>query len=111
MTATPSKFRADSLVDTFGAVVPWAVVLEPHGWTCVLGTGDSPRSRWRAPVTTADYSADIRTMQLFLYDSSTNIGRPNSPGSLSKFDVWARLNFDGDHAAATAALREYGLPA
>jgi len=50
-------------------------------------------------------------MRLFLYDNTTNIGRPNSPGALSKFDVWTRLNFDGDQAAATTALRENGLPA
>ena len=111
----PSRFKADSLADTFNTITTWAAVLEPHGWTLVSGDGDERNSQWRAPGETETFSAQIRTCQLCVHSPHTAFGDGlkiatilGHPISISKFRAFAILDHDGDLDAAANAIRAQG---
>ncbi|TWT95365.1 hypothetical protein Pla108_35130 [Botrimarina colliarenosi] len=95
----------------------WASVLEPHGWILLHRQGD--RLFWRRPgkvgegcsATTGNLSAAGNDL-LCVFSTNAHpfagptAGRPCS--SHTKFDAYARLHHDGDHAVAARELRRIG---
>ena len=103
----PSRFKADSLGDVFNTITTWASILEPHGWTLVLGDGDAPRSEWMSPFTldAPRFVGTVRTMRLIVIGHTDSLG-PEVQGGVSKFQAFSILNHGGDDAAAAKAIIE-----
>ena len=101
-----SRVKADSLGDVFNLTHTWASILESHGWVCVNGDGDEPRSKWLSPFTldTPSFTGVVRTMRLVVIGHTEQLG-PEVQGGLSKFEAYSILNHGGDdHAAAKAII-------
>jgi hypothetical protein len=86
----------------------WAEILAPHGWTQAGTRATDGATLWVRPGKSASegHSAvsDPYGMPV-LVNFSASAGLPTGPGQrLTKFKVWAHLNFDGDEKAAKAAL-------
>lgn len=84
----------------------WADILTPHGWSEVGVRPTDNATLWRRPDKTEGISAVTDPYGVpVLVNFSSSAGLPTGPGQkLSKFRVWASLNFNGDEKAAKAAL-------
>ena len=112
-TSEPSRFKADSLGDVFNLQHTWASILEPHGWECVTGDGDEPRSKWLSPFDpdARSFTGVVRTMRLVVIGHTDSFG-PRVQGGFSKFQAYSILNHGGDdHAAAVAIVTSNGRQA
>ena len=102
--AASEALRAPS--DVGSPLGTWADILTPHGWTEVGVRPTDGATLWRRPDKTEGHSAvtdPYGVPVLVNFSASTDL--PTGPGQkLSKFKVWAHLNFDGDEKAAKAAL-------
>lgn len=91
-----------------GPLGSWAEILEPHGWTQAGTRPTDGATLWVRPGKTAaeGHSAvtDPYGMPVLVnFSASTDL--PTGPGQrLTKFRVWAHLNFAGDLKAAKEAL-------
>lgn len=105
------------LADAFAAIVSWADILTPHGWQCVGRTGlYGGAELWRRPGSAAEYSAyaldDPPVLVNFSSTAEAAYGIPAGDGhKLTKFRVWAIVNYAGDVRRAAAALAELGREA
>ena len=111
----PSRFKADSLGDVFSATHTWASIIGPHGWLCIKGDGESPRSQWLSPARGlglgSRHTVEIRTMRLHTFCDTEAFG-PQVQGGISKFRAYSLLNHGGDdHAAAVASVTSNGRQA
>jgi hypothetical protein len=97
---------ASAAPDAGSPLGTWSDILTPHGWTQVGQRPTDGATLWRRPDKTEGHSAvtdPYGVPVLVNFSGSTNL--PTGPGQkLSKFKVWAALNFDGDEKAAKAAL-------
>jgi AAA domain len=105
----PSRAASDSLrtPDALGSPLgSWADILTPHGWTEVGVRVTDGATLWRRPDKTEGHSAVTDPYGVpVLVNFSSSSDLPTGPGQkLSKFKVWAHLNFNGDEKAAKAAL-------
>jgi hypothetical protein len=84
----------------------WADILTPHGWSEVGVRATDGATLWRRPDKSEGHSAVTDPYGVpVLVNFSASAGLPTGPGQkLSKFRVWASLNFNGDEKAAKAAL-------
>jgi hypothetical protein len=84
----------------------WAEILRPHGWAEVGQRATDGATLWRRPGKSEGHSAitdPYGVPVLVNFSASTEL--PTGPGQkLSKFRVWAWLNFGGDEKAAKASL-------
>ncbi len=113
--ATPRRRRrpprltdGGDLVEQFNAATSWAELLEPLGWTCLDGDGDTDGARWRHPSAAHQVSANVRRGWLYVYSQSTSFEatEAGAPHGYSPFGAWAVLEHGGDRRAAFKALRE-----
>jgi hypothetical protein len=94
--------------DDFNARASWAEILQPHGWVFVRQQGSV--GYWRRRDKPSGISATTNatgTDRLRVFTTSTEFDTT----SYSKFGAYAVLNHDGDHRAATRALRAAGYGA
>lgn len=106
-TKIASRWSASrtSPADAFCRAMSWADILEPHGWHLVAVRGDG--EHWRHPTASHPVSAIAHTDPPVLVNFSSNSGLPaGSRQRLTKFRVWAHLNFGGDESAAARHLIE-----
>lgn len=105
MGIPPAPRTHSEIMDESG-LGSWAEILEPHGWTLVK-KGEDGYAEWHRPgkndgpisATTGKYGVPV------LVNFSSNSGLPVGPGQrLTKFKVWAHLNYNGDLAAAKVVL-------
>lgn len=99
------------IADAFCRETTWGGVLEPHGWRCVYGDGDSDGSRWLHPAATSLSSATVRNGCLFVYSPNTrfDVTEASDPHGYTKFRAFAVLNHDGDlPRAARELMRKAG---
>ena len=84
----------------------WSDILTPHGWSEVGQRPTDGATLWRRPDKTEGHSAVTMPYGVdVLVNFSASAGLPTGPGQkLTKFKVWAYLNFNGDEKAAKAAL-------
>lgn len=84
----------------------WSDILTPHGWSEVGVRALDGATLWRRPGKSEGHSAvtdPYGVPVLVNFSASTDL--PTGPGQkLSKFRVWASLNFGGDEKAAKASL-------
>lgn len=92
---------------TLADSLPWADILEPHGWRRTGGDGEDDGSKWRHPSASAAWSATIRHGCLFVYSSNTPFEQthPGDPRGYTKLRAYAVLNARGDCKAAHELLR------
>lgn len=97
-----------SIADTYSETAAWRDILEPHGWVCVGGDGDTDGSAWRHPAATARSSATIRNGCLFVYSTNTPFTptEASTPHGYTKFRAFATLEHHGDLSAAARALQQ-----
>lgn len=97
---------ADGPAEVGSPLGSWSDILSPHGWTEVGTRPTDGATLWRRPDKTEGHSAVTDPYGVpVLVNFSGSAGLPTGPGQkLSKFKVWAFLNFDGDEKAAKAAL-------
>lgn len=102
-TASDALRAPDALGSPLGS---WADILTPHGWTEVGVRVTDGATLWRRPDKTEGHSAVTDPYGVpVLVNFSSSSDLPTGPGQkLSKFKVWAHLNFNGDEKAAKAAL-------
>jgi hypothetical protein len=105
----PSQALSEALrgpSDVGSPLGSWADILTPHGWTEVGVRPTDGATLWRRPDKSEGHSAvtdPYGVPVLVNFSASTDL--PVGPGQkLSKFKVWASLNFNGDEKAAKAAL-------
>lgn len=103
-TAPSEAHRAPS--DLGSPLGSWSDILSPHGWTEVGVRTTDGATLWRRPDKTEGHSAVTDPYGVpVLVNFSASADLPTGPGQkLSKFRVWAHLNFNGDEKAAKAAL-------
>jgi hypothetical protein len=84
----------------------WQDILTPHGWTEVGVRPTDGATLWRRPDKAEGHSAVTDPYGVpVLVNFSSSSDLPTGPGQkLSKFKVWAHLNFGGDEKAAKASL-------
>lgn len=91
-----------------GPLGTWAEILEPHGWTQAGVRATDGATLWVRPGKTAaeGHSAVSDPYgRPVLVNFSASSGLPTGPGQrLTKFRVWAHLNYNGDEKAAKTAL-------
>jgi hypothetical protein len=96
-----------SIADTYTANTTWRNVLEPHGWRCTRGDGDTDGSVWLHPTANSTCSATTRYGLLFVWSTSTAFEATEGDGNVNgytRFRAYATLNFAGDMSAAARAL-------
>ncbi len=104
------EFLGPSIADSYSALVSWADVLGPYGWTQAdrRQDPDADGARWLHPTATSACSATVKNGCLFVYSPNTpfDVTEGGSPKGYTKFRAFAVLNHDGDMSAAARALRE-----
>lgn len=108
----PQEHGADTPGNQFAASTSWDEILTPHGWERCGRSGDV--DHWRRPGKTKGTSATTglksnNGSELFCVFSSNAHPFPgptsgSNCSTHSKFDTYARLNFDGDHSACAKHL-------
>jgi hypothetical protein len=102
------RARGGGLIDAFFGPISWAQLLEPAGWNLVRADVEG-KQYWRHPEATCEWSATtghggVPTLVCF----SENAGLPVGEGQkLTKFRVWAHLQFDGDESAAARTIARW----
>jgi putative DNA primase/helicase len=86
--------------------VPWAAILEPHGWVCVGGDPDGDQE-WRRPGKSEGLSATTHCDGggLYVFTTSTDFEPSDEVGAYSKAAASAVLN---DDMSPADALARYG---
>jgi hypothetical protein len=79
-------------------------VLERHGWTCVR---HGENEYWRRPGKDNGWSATLKGGAFYVFSANAAPFEPNR--GYSPFGVYARLEHNGDFAAAASALRSQGF--
>lgn len=105
----PAPIRESGLTpwDDWAAHTTWADILAPHGWQ-QLHTAEDGRTHWTRPGKNKDEGSSATTIEdgpLYVFTTSTSF--PAGVG-MSKQYAHARLNHDGDQAAAVRHMREAG---
>ena len=97
---------AESPADWLARRCDWAEILEPHGWRCVGSRGET--RFWCHPTATSEQSATTDHNGFpVLVNFSPNAGLPVGPDQrLTKFRVFAILNFGGNESAAAHAIQQ-----
>jgi hypothetical protein len=90
-----------SVIDMYENTHTWPQILEPHGWRCTKGDGESDGSHWAHPNASSERSGGIQNNQLRVFTPNTVL-RVNF--GYTKFHAYAMLNHNGDRKAAAAAL-------
>jgi hypothetical protein len=98
--------RATAPSDVGSPLGTWADILRPHGWTEVGTRPTDNATLWRRPGKSEGHSAITDPYGLpVLVNFSSSTDLPTGPGQrLTKFRVWAWLNFGGDEKSAKASL-------
>lgn len=111
VTPAPAAVE-DSIADWFCGHSTWGELLGRHGWSVVLGDGESDGSQWRHPQATNSHSATVRHGCLFVYSPNTPFieTEPSDPHGYTRFHAWATLEHGGDRSSAARAARSLRDP-
>lgn len=103
---TPSADGTEGPADWYSKTASWRDILDPLGWTCVIGDGDQDGSCWRHPEATSPISATIRHGCLFCYSPNTRfeITESGNPKGYTRFAAYALLYHNNDMSAAALAI-------
>lgn len=111
----PMERDAESPGNKFAAVTSWEEILEPHGW---IKVGGGNPQHWRRPgknigtsATTGLVSNQGAELFCVFTTSAHPFPGPQAGGNCSthsKFDAYARLNFNSDHHEAAKHLVRQG---
>ncbi len=105
MGIPPAPRSHDQIEDESG-IGTWAEILEPHGWSAIRDRDDGATEWYRPGKSEGTISAVTNPYGVpVLVNFSSNADLPVGPGQrLTKFRVWAHLNYHGDFKAARTAL-------
>jgi putative DNA primase/helicase len=111
-TQHASPYQNDGLspLDDYANQVTWEEILQTAGWT--HSHSDGKRDHWTRPGKNKADGASGNILDGCLYVHSTSVTDLPTNTGLSKAQVYAHLNHQGDLSAATRALRAsgYGEP-
>lgn len=102
----PAPRTASEIIDESG-LDDWPQILEPHGWTRIRERDSDGATEWYRPgKTEGTISAVTNPYGVpVMVNFSSTADLPVGPGQrLTKFKVWAHLNYNGDLVEAKNAL-------
>ena len=105
---TPLRRSDRGAIDRWAENTTWGEVVEPHGWTKLQEYEDG-HAEWTRPGNPSSERSAVTDFEgvPVMVVFSENAGLPVGAGhKLTKFRVYAHLNFGGDEAAAAQAIRE-----
>ena len=104
----PRRSWGRGAIDRWAANTTWGEILEPDGWTKLQEYEDG-QAEWTRPGNPSSERSAVTDFEgvPVMVVFSENAGLPTGAGhKLTKFRVYAHLNFGGDEAAAAQAICE-----